>query len=362
MWPSLTAEEPAGPPTTVQIKPSKAERAAQAAAGPATRRPEPAPTSIAAAPLEASETGTTGTFVGNKVQAMRGDLAKLQRAIDALNARMRKLRQSTIEASRRYHSIVAEMNAKLQVGTTPGNPKLVRQWDEAQRQIEIIESNISAMNALSNEVDSEAAMAGYLLDSVRATYSLSGAVDLDHERLRKLEDEVNRTIVLIDRLLNELSSDISRQTTYVDQERRNLTTLSLAIKNGELYGASLASRAFTRAQVLASATNGPPGPEPGDRPLVIIKFDRPNVPYQQALYNAVSRALDRKPDATFDLVAVSPQKGSPARIALNRSAAKRNAEGVLRALADMGLPGNRIRLTETTSPDAENTEVRIFVR
>ena len=96
--------------------------------------------------------------------------------------------------------------------------------------------------------------------------------------------------------------------------------------------------------------------------MVVIRFDRPNVPYQRALYTAVSRALDRKPNATFQLVAVSPQVGSPARNALNKRAAKRNAEGVLRALADMGLPGHKVSLSATTSSEAENNEVRIFVR
>ena len=48
--------------------------------------------------------------------------------------------------------------------------------------------------------------------------------------------------------------------------------------------------------------------------------------------------------------------------ALNKTAAKRNAEGVLRALADMGLPGHKISLSSTTSSEAENNEVRIFVR
>jgi len=54
-------------------------------------------------------------------------------------------------------------------------------------------------------------------------------------------------VVLIDRLLNDLSEDISRQSNYVSNERRNLTVLSLAIKNGELYGGSLNNRAFASA-------------------------------------------------------------------------------------------------------------------
>ena len=58
-----------------------------------------------------------------------------------------------------------------------------------------------------------------------------------------LEDEVNRTVVLVDRLLKELSEDIQRQTNFVAIERSNMNTLSASIKTGEIMGASLTNRA-----------------------------------------------------------------------------------------------------------------------
>jgi hypothetical protein len=373
LWPSLDADDPAAPAQRVEIPPSQAERVGTPSAPSPlrtveNRRPrsiQPAPTTQASAAQRAAvaNTGSTGTFVGNKVTAMRGDLGKLTARIGELNKRMRGYRDETAASSQKYHALMAQMNAKLQSGTTPGNPTLVNQRKEGQQQIEVVAANISNLNDVSGDVDAEAGTASWLLDSVRATYTLSGAVDLDHVRLRALEDEVNQGVVLIDRLLNELSADVSRQTTYVNNERHNLQLMSLAIKNGELYGSSLLSRAFSQNQARTTArVQSNPTPQSTDRPLVVIRFDRPNVPYQRALYTAVSRALDRKPNATFQLVAVSPQTGTPARTALNKTAAKRNAEGVLRALADMGLPGHKISLSATTSNDAENNEVRIFVR
>lgn len=373
LWPSLDAADPAAPAHRFEIPPSQAERVGTPSAPSPlstaeTRRPrviQPAPTKQASAAQRAAaaNTGSTGTFVGNKVTAMRGDLLKLSARIEELNKRMRKHRDETAASSQKYHALMAQMHAKLQTGTTPGNPTLVNQRKEGQQQIEVVAANISNLNDVSGDVDAEAGTASWLLDSVRATYTLSGAVDLDHVRLRALEDEVNQGVVLIDRLLNELSADVSRQTTYVSNERHNLQLMSLAIKNGELYGSSLLSRAFSQKQARTVArVQSSPIPQSTDRPLVVIRFDRPNVPYERALYTAVSRALDRKPDATFQLVAVSPQTGTPARTALNKTAVKRNAEGVLRALADMGLPGHKISLSATTSNDAENNEVRIFVR
>jgi len=362
LWPSLSGSDPAGPP-----KPASTT----APAAPPTRINIAAPkepTFTTPGPQQAAAAATTpgqpsGTFVGRKVTQMRTDLAKLQRSIGDLNKRMTQITSQNINSSRRYHEVVAAMNSKLQVGTTPGNPVLVKQWNEAQQKLEGIAESLGRMDKLSNDTAGEAGLSAWLLDSVRATYALSGAVDEDHRQLRVLEDEVNRTVVLIDRLLNELSEDVSRQTTYVGNERRNLTTMSLAVKNGELYGTSLVNRAFAQSQALASAAaQQNTGPAVGERPLVVIRFDRPNIQYQQPLYNAVSRALERRPNASFDLVAVSPKRGSPAQAALSSTQSKRNAESVLRSLADMGLPANRVKLSSRSSQDVEANEVQIYVR
>ena len=341
LWPSLSGSDPAGPP-----KPVTATASAQTSVP--TRIDIPAPKEPTfTAPQQVASTATptgqsSGTFVGRKVTQMRTDLGKLQRSVGDLNKRMTQISSQNIETSRRYHEVVAAMNSRLQVGTTPGNPLLVKQWNEAQHKLEAIVESLGRMDA---------------------TYALSGAVDADHQQLRVLEDEVNRTVVLIDRLLNELSEDVSRQTTYVANERRNLTMMSLAVKNGELYGTSLVNRAFAQSQALASAAaQQSAGPALGERPLVVIRFDRPNVQFQQALYNAVSRALERKPNASFDLVAVSPKRGSPAQVALNSTQSKRSAESVLRTLADMGLPANRVKLSSRASQDVESNEVQIYVR
>src|SRR3546814_4145350 len=57
-----------------------------------------------------------------------------------------------------------------------------------------------------------------------------------------------------------------------------------------------------------------------------LRFDRPDVEYQQALYTAVNRALERRPQAVFDLVAVAPSRGSAAQAAANTTTARRNAD------------------------------------
>lgn len=93
----------------------------------------------------------------------------------------------------------------------------------------------------------------------------------------------------------------------------------------------------------------------------MIRFDRPDVEYQQAVYQAVSRALERRPEAQFDLVAVSPGAGSASDVAISSNRARDHAEDVLRTLVDMGLPARRITLAATAT-DVQGNEVHLYVR
>ncbi|MBI4183470.1 MAG: hypothetical protein HY521_05685 [Proteobacteria bacterium] len=370
LWPSLTGER-AQPAQQVQIAPSAAEQqqrqAAQAAI--AVQPPPALGTGTFAAP-EVTPGQPTGTFVGQKVVQFRGELRQMQQSLANHNTRLQQVRNKTVQDSQRYHGTVAAINARLQVGTTPGNPVLVQQWKTAQTELDGIVDDIARMNALATDVSSDSTMAAYLLESVRAAYGLAGAVDEDHRQLAILEDDTNRTVVVIDRLLNELTEDITRQGNYLSSERSNLTTLSLAIKNGELYGSSLASRAYVplpSGQVSEAAPAIGPGASVaagsgGRRPLVVIRFDRPNVAYEQALYTAVSRALERRPQAMFDLVAVSPSRGGASQPALSATSSRRHAETVLRSLTEMGLPPERVRLSAMSSATAQTSEVHIYVR
>lgn len=355
--PSLSGEPPASESQTVQT--------AQLTPG----APPTAPVQPAPSPLQLNS-GTfvpegvtpgqpTGTAVGQKVETLRGDLGQLQTNVTSQNDRLQGLRTQAIQNAVGYHNSVGAINAKLQLGTTPGNPILVSQWNQAQSQLQLVNTDLGQMNSLANDVAASAAMAGYLLEATRASFGISGAVDEDHRQLAILEDETNRTVVLIDRLLTELTEDIARQTNYLASERNNLNTLALAISNGEIYGASLASRQF------APTSGGalmPGAGIAGGRPLVLIRFDRPNVNYEQALFAAVSAALDRRPDASFDLVAVTPSTGSAAQLSLAREESRRDAERVLRSLTSMGLSPNRVALSQMTSPAAQTNEVHLYVR
>lgn len=374
LWPSLSGSDPRSGGSQAQrvaIPPSSAEQNPQPTMSPAGGTAS-GRGAIAQAPTPAS---ITATAVGQRATQMRDDVQRLQGSVNGRSTQLQQFRAEQVQIAQRYYGIVAGINARLQVGTTPGNPNLQGQWNQANQELERIATEIGRMSQLSNQVAADAATASFLLESTRAAYSLSGAVEEDHRALATLEDEVNRTVVSIDRQLNELSEDVNRQTAYVGRERSNMTALSVAIKNGELFGTGLNNRPFA---AVAPADGSParlgaaPGQTPrtanpasaavGNRPLVVIRFDRPNPSYEQALYTAVSRALERRPEAAFDLVAVSPGRGNQAQVALASTNAKRQAETVLRSLTNMGLTPDRINLSATTSGNVQTNEVHLFVR
>jgi hypothetical protein len=100
----------------------------------------------------------------------------------------------------------------------------------------------------------------------------------------------------------------------------------------------------------------------GGTALVTIKFDRSNVDYQQILYTALAQALQTRPGASFDVLAVSPTRGTASSVQLAQTEAQRHAQSVMRSMTDMGVPATRLSVSSTTDPSIGTSEVRVYVR
>lgn len=361
---------PAAQTLIISNQPLPADLAAQIYSRP-MRAPDVSPQKIMGNIYDAP----SQTVVSRKIEELRGDLYNLQKNVTDLSGRAVSLQANTQQGAADYYAAVATISTQLQSGTTPGNPRLVQRLANAQDALESLADRISAMNDLGMEIANQSSFASYLLESTRAAYGLTGAVEEDHSRLAQIEDAVNNTIVILERLQNNASDDVTRTSAYLATERSNLRTMALAIENGDLYGKALSSRPFSSVplfnaagaptSVTQAAFNAPSATAPalnGPRPLAKIKFDRPDVNYQEPVYLAVHQAMEKYPNATFDLVAVHPEKGNPAQVAIESSRARRNAEKVLRTLTEMGLPVERINLSYAPSADATSNEVHLYIR
>ncbi|HEY0267089.1 MAG TPA: hypothetical protein VGC16_10075 [Rhizomicrobium sp.] len=293
----------------------------------------------------------TGTQVSKTIQSLRAQVAGLQGKLASNAGRLSDLRNQGAGAAGAYQEAKAHITTRLQVGTTRGNPELVAEWNTAQGQLDALTANINGLNALGTDVTNDSSTAHYALDQISATFNVSGAVDEDHRQLQLLEDETSQTIVMVDRLLREVSDATQRQTAYVATERANLTTLAASIKSGDFFGGGVTGAIGGGLQTASAGT-----------PLVVVRFDHPDVDYQQILYAALNQALQNRPGASFQVVAVSPTRGTAASVQIAQSTARRHAQDVMRSMTDMGVPATRLNVASTTDPGTTVSEVRVFVR
>ena len=300
-------------------------------------------------PVKITDGNNTGTFVGQKVVMFRSELNQLQHSISNNNAQLQQIRASVVNNALQYHKAIGMIEAKLQVGTTPGNPQMFSMLEGAQNNIQVMNGNANTLTQLAAKVAADSANTDYLVNAIRAAYTISGAVDEDHRQLHILENEAGQTSILMNSLLNEINNDISRQKQYINTASDTIVHLSSAIKVGS-YGVN---NVPLNNQV--SANNfGVTSSVSSGSPLFAVKFNKAGINYKDGLKQAVSNALSKKPSVIFEVVAVSPANGSGA-------IAKNNATQIFQDMVDMGVSPANINLSAKTGTGT-NSEVQIFVR
>lgn len=370
----------------------------EAVDGPVYQTPNRAPLIGPRAVLNEEYFAPIDTLASRKIVEIREELFSLQSTVADLSEQLADKERIGQDLAANYYANVATISTQLQSGTTPGNPRLIERMALAQESLETLAANVADLNTIAIQIADSASVAAFLQEAARASYALSGAVEEDHARLAQLEDSIANTITIVERLLNNVNDDITRASAYLASERSNLRTMTLAIANGDLYGRSLSNRPFSKVSpsglmagssvhssssiaddmgmgmgigmepvagmpmgmggIAAPVLRRPANP----RPLVVIRFDDPNVEYQQAVYMAVNEAIERYPDAQFELVAVNPAQGNAAKVAIETTRARRNAEKVLRSLTQMGLTSDRIILSSLANDQIDNNEVHIYIR
>ena len=309
----------------------------------------------------------SGTFVGQKIDPLKTDYTSVGDAFDVHRDSYEEVKSRVYGAATEFFGTVAAINTKLQLGTTPGNPVLVRQYDQAQGELDNIEEYLREINLLNQKVNADAGVVALLKSTINKVLRLAGAIDQDHRQLEVLEDDVEKLEIDIARLINEITEEISRQAGFAKIENQNLLVMAVAIRNGEAMGTGILNRSFLAAQALADA--GPPDQQLevpqvniSGLPLVVIRFDDPDINYEKTLFDAIGITVDKKPDATFGLVAVAPIGKNEGETRINSSKVKKYAERVLRSLVSFGLPSKKVALTAKTSGDVVVPEVHIYVQ
>jgi hypothetical protein len=297
--------------------------------------------------------------VNQTVAGLRSSLQDINNRMAGAGQQLASIRSSSGQQLTAYHQTEAQIAAHLQIGTTRANPELVSQWNGAQASLDQLTSNINALNSLVSQINGDASRARGLLGQIRATFDVPGAVDEDHRQLTVLEDETNQVIVLLDRLGRDASADLRRATASLASERTSLAQLQMAIKNGGFGGAGVPMR---EGRAVAAASPAVTMGSGGGTPVVTIRFARANVDYQKSLYQALGQALQAQPNASFDVIGVSPTRATATAVQTAQATARRHAQAVMHTMTEMGVPAARMNLSSSTDPSVSASEVRVFVR
>ena len=301
-----------------------------------------------------NDTGPTGTFVGGKINQFRGDLSSIQTAISSHNNDYLRFKDLIDEQTTVYQGLSSAIRSRLQIGTTPGNPILVGQWNDAQRALEDIQNNVNNLQIVNNRVTADFALISHLKKAISSSFFIAGAIDEDHNQLKVLRDDVERTKVLYDRLMEELENRISREINILNDERQYMKDLAVDVEVGK-FGVSISSPPASGNSGQSSVVKF--APINYDNALVILKFDDTDLDYSAGLFETISSTLEQKPSAKFEIVAVSPTGGASFATKARERAAK-----ILTQITEMGVPSERLSLTSSNSSTAQAEEVHIYIR
>jgi hypothetical protein len=336
----------------------------------ATAAPAPAPAAQAAMPAS-----TAAAFLGSDAGRLQGELDQIKARVANRGASLQQLRDGAARDASAYEAAAGAVRTGVQSGKATGDPVLLGHWTDAQAALARMDGSMAQLVALSVQSSQDAASAGYIGDSAKRASALQGSAP-DQQRLAAIAADAAATEEAARTQKTAVGSEIDKQTEAVTQDRAELMRLASAIEGapaskGSSSAAPRAAAAKPAATRIAKAaahsgTSAPPASPPGDldgkSPLVVIRFDQPNVPYDEPVRKAAALALQRKPTAIFDVVASAPAEGAPDAVASAREKSKADAEGVVRSLMSAGVPSNQVTLTLATPQTGEAAEVRIFVR
>jgi hypothetical protein len=195
----------------------------------------------------------TATPVGLKVATLKKNLQTVESTSASLIQSTRELYETVITEVNQYYSAIAEIEAKLQLGTTPANPKLVELRNQALQQLEKLAKIIGMMNSFSTNFTTMSQQVKALLSHTQTTFRLPGAVDEDHAHLLSISGELEQLDRVIGQMSIIITTNIQRQNEWLNMERIRFTNLEKSIERGQLepssQGLSL-KPAFPKPEVL----------------------------------------------------------------------------------------------------------------
>ena len=304
----------------------------------------------------------TGTFVGQRVAAFRQELSQIKQAHKSNEKVFQKINTNVANTSTLYQKTISAVESKLQAGTTPGNPNMYAMLQQAQSNVQTMFANANALDNLSTKTANALTSVNYLENSISAAFNISGAVDEDHKQLRELQDQAVRMAQKISALNENVTRAANFQQQNAIQSSQEVNALHESVKTGNA-GTVLTrqiSRHATPTPSLTQVANSGNKPHRyaeasvNRMPLFSVRFKSENVDYHDGLSTAVKSALTRKPNAVFEVVAIS--NGN------SQTQAQKHASKIFNEMVALGANASNINLNAKINEKSSTSEVMIFVK
>lgn len=303
--------------------------------------------------------------VSETVIKVENSVVELKQTVAQSRDAFRTLKEQTAERASRYYELVSRINARLQIGTTPGNPELTEMWKQASSAQTEMGDKVQEMKILSSDVNKLSSQIVALNTNIDKTFSVPGASESDHERLKMLQDETSLIAISQKRLAREIIDQIARQQQAFKNESTQISSLAVGIRNGKPYNPEMSApdtmfgATPAPAPVIMDEAEEEVIPETqlnGRRPLMAINFKNEKVAYKSTLYQAVKAALSKRPSTSFELVAVTPAKARDENKALEK------VQAVHATLLSMGVPESRVSLSKMKAASVKAVEVWLLLK
>ncbi len=279
---------------------------------------------------------------------LRAGHASLINRIFAHDDELERLRRSVVLHYVAYRKAVRGFGLSKRKSLPPNDDRYRANMAEARRRLARVNGDLLKLNIIAVKVNADVAQAGRLLGQARKAKAAGQAPPT-------LAREIGATVATTRRMLAEIHFDISRQAIYTNSQSRGLEQLAKVVAAG---GAPVAGTtgAGARNKPAGGVASAVPAKRPrSTRPLVRIPFAASKVAYEAPLYEALKAALAKRPGLQFEIVGV-------ARTAARRGAALGNAQQVMFAMAEMGVPPDRVTLGTAIDPKVTADEVHLYVK
>ena len=323
----------------------------------------------------------TGTVVGRKVAEFKNELNQIRSLLNKESETLVKLRADVTANITKYNEIMAAMETKLQLGTTPANPKMVALYNNAQNVLQENETAVEGLNTLSADTAALGTQLAALISSLRETYTVPGALDEDHANLRVLENGAEQTAVAVKNMMAEVMIDSAQQKSAVQNARARLLGMNNAIAHGSFRTDNALIlvqpqaiqpqprpqtmkqplpkiNAPVKASVKSKAPQKVAAPVKAVKhaPLFKIEFNAEDVRYKNDLESAINKALAANAQAKFKVEAVNPLETAAT------ADSKKYAAEVFAEMINLGVAPEDITIVSRAASDVKTPLVNVYAK